>query len=125
VDSAKKENSAEGSKPSAEGIGAPAEGGRAETAEGSKPSAEGIGAEVVKIDLSLLYQGDVAKLADLDRYLEQAKRLAGEGKVVIITGQAPIWMYLKVAHALHGRARRLIYRSPVAGEVLIFDHSPN
>ncbi|MEW6419020.1 MAG: hypothetical protein AB1480_13010 [Nitrospirota bacterium] len=29
-----------------------------------------------------------------------------------------------VAHALHGKARKLIYRSPVTGDVVIFDHSP-
>jgi hypothetical protein len=26
---------------------------------------------------------------------------------------------------LHGKARRLLYRSPVTGDVLIFDHSPD
>ncbi|HWO42691.1 MAG TPA: CRISPR-associated protein Csx3 [Candidatus Eisenbacteria bacterium] len=32
---------------------------------------------------------------------------------VVLTGQAPIWMYLRIAHALHGKARRLLYSSPV------------
>ena len=44
--------------------------------------------------------------------------------MVLLTGQAPIWLYLKIAHALHGKARRLIYRSPVTGDVVIFDHDP-
>ena len=31
---------------------------------------------------------------------------------------------LRIAHALHGKAKRLIYRSPVTGDVVIFDHDP-
>ncbi|MFZ8852729.1 MAG: CRISPR-associated protein Csx3 [Armatimonadota bacterium] len=41
----------------------------------------------------------------------------------MLTGQAPIWLYLAVAHDLHGKARRLLYTSPTTGEVLIFDHT--
>jgi hypothetical protein len=78
---------------------------------------------VVLIDLKSLY-GETAKLALLPEYLEQALRLAGDGQVVVLTGAAPIWLYLKVAHALHGKARKLFYRSPVTGDVLIFDHDP-
>ena len=76
----------------------------------------------VAIDLKALY-GDTAKLDELPLYLERAKEQAGEGNEVILTGQAPIWLYLAVAHALHGKARRLWYSSPVTGEILIFDHS--
>ena len=75
------------------------------------------------LDLKLLY-GETAKLEDLPRYIEKARELAGEGNEVILTGQAPVWLYLKVAHALHGKARKLIYDSPVTGEVVIFDHNP-
>jgi hypothetical protein len=75
------------------------------------------------IDLKALY-GETAKLGELPVYLEKAKTLAGEGNEVVLTGQAPVWLYLKVAHALHGRTRRLVYTSPVTGEVLIFDHDP-
>lgn len=42
-----------------------------------------------------------------------------------VTGRAPVWLYLKVAHALHGKARKLVYDSPVTGEIVIFDHSPD
>ncbi len=80
-----------------------------------------IGGRVV-IDLKRLY-GEVAKIDDLPFYLELAKQLAGEGNDVVLTGQAPIWLYLAVAHALHGKARHLLYKSPTTGEVLIFDHS--
>lgn len=75
------------------------------------------------IDLKALY-GEQAKLAELQSYLEKAKALAGEGNEVVLTGQAPVWLYLKVAHALHGQARRLIYASPVTGDIIVFDHDP-
>ncbi|HHN64449.1 MAG TPA: hypothetical protein ENK09_03710 [Nitrospirae bacterium] len=75
------------------------------------------------IDLSTLYS-DIAKLSELDDYVRKAKELAGEGGEVVLTGAGPVWLYLKIAHALHGKAKRLIYRSPVAGDVVIFDHNP-
>jgi len=75
------------------------------------------------IDLKLLY-GETAKLESLPEYVAKARELAGEGNDVVLTGQAPIWLYLKIAHALHGRARKLIYESPVTGEIVIFDHDP-
>lgn len=79
--------------------------------------------ERVTIDLKGLY-GETAKLAELPTYLERALALAGEGQSVVLTGAAPIWLYLKIAHALHGGVRRLAYHSPVTGEVVIFDHDP-
>ncbi|MBI5326730.1 MAG: hypothetical protein HZB80_00300 [Deltaproteobacteria bacterium] len=78
----------------------------------------------VVIDLSHLFNGN-AKLAEVDTYIQKAKSLAGEGNNIILTGAAPVWLYLKIAHALHGKARKLIYRSPVTGDVVIFDHSPD
>ena len=75
------------------------------------------------IDLKLLYS-ETAKLEELPGYIEKAKELAGEGNEVILTGAAPVWLYLKVAHALHGKVRKLIYDSPVTGEIVIFDHDP-
>jgi hypothetical protein len=78
---------------------------------------------MVLIDLKDLY-GETAKLSLLSEYLEKALTLAGEGNEVVLTGAAPVWLYLKVAHALHGKAKRLVYRSPVTGDVVIFDHDP-
>jgi hypothetical protein len=75
------------------------------------------------VDLSTFYGGQ-AKVADLPNYLAKAIELAGEGNEVVLTGQGPIWLYLKIAHALHGKARKLMYRSPVTGDVTIFDHDP-
>ncbi|GAB4390163.1 MAG: CRISPR-associated protein Csx3 [Thermodesulfovibrionales bacterium] len=83
-------------------------------------------AEKVVVDIDALYAADgTARLARLEHYKAEARRLAGEGNDVVLTGGGPIWLYLAVAHALHGVARKLIYRSPVAGDVVIFDHSPD
>jgi hypothetical protein len=75
------------------------------------------------LEINLLFTS-TAKLSELDAYIQKAKELAGEGNEVVLTGAAPVWLYLKVAHALHGKAKKLIYRSPVTGDVIIFDHSP-
>ena len=79
--------------------------------------------ESMVIDLSQLYSGN-AKLSELDDYIKKAKELSGEGNEIVLTGAAPVWLYLKIAHALHGRAKKLMYRSPVTGDVVVFDHSP-
>jgi hypothetical protein len=76
------------------------------------------------LDLESFYK-DTARLSALDAYVRKAKALAGEGNDVVLTGAGPVWLYLKIAHALHGKARKLIYRSPVTGDVVIFDHSPD
>jgi len=80
--------------------------------------------ENIIIDLSVFYTSN-AKLSELEDYISKALSLAGEGNEIVLTGQAPVWLYLKIAHALHGKARKLIYRSPVTGDVMIFDHSPD
>ncbi len=79
---------------------------------------------VIKIN-SIYSRRSSAKLSDLNNYVAQAMDLAGEGNEVVLTGQGPIWLYLKIAHALHAVARKLIYRSPVTGDLVIFDHSPD
>ena len=77
----------------------------------------------VMVDLSTFYTSR-AKLSELSSYIQRAKDLAGNGKEVILTGAAPVWLYLKIAHALHGKARSLVYRSPVTDDVVVFNHSP-
>lgn len=80
---------------------------------------------MITIDVATLYADDgTAKLSRLAAYEATARDLAGLGQDVLLTGQGPIWLYLRLAHVLHGRTRRLSYASPVTGEVLIFDHSP-
>lgn len=79
----------------------------------------------ITIDVETLYVGSGnAKLADLSNYEARSKELAGSGNSVTLTGQGPIWLYLRIAHVLHGKVNRLCYHSPVTGEVVIFDHSP-
>ena len=80
---------------------------------------------MIEINVDSLYSSDsTAKLSDLGSYVQMAQEIAGEGNEVILTGAGPVWLYLKIAHALHGKAKKLIYRSPVTGDVVIFDHSP-
>jgi hypothetical protein len=79
----------------------------------------------VSLDLATFYASTAqAKLVDLPRYEQAAKQAIPPGANVTLTGQAPVWLYLRIAHALHGRARRLCYDSPVTGEVEIFNHDP-
>ena len=77
----------------------------------------------VTIRLDQLFDG-VAKLDELAQYEDRALALAGSGREVVLTGPAPVWLYLRLAHGLHGRAGKLLYRSPVTGDVLIFNHDP-
>ena len=77
------------------------------------------------IDIATLYAATgTAKLDSINSYEAKAKELAGNGNDVILTGQGPIWLYLCVSHALHGKVRSLRYSSPVTGEVVIYDHNP-
>lgn len=81
--------------------------------------------ENIQIDMATLYaETGNAKLADLPRYAEIAQHLAGNGNIVTLTGQGPIWLYLHISHALHGKVTTLKYTSPVTGDVVIYDHSP-
>ncbi|MGB4703948.1 MAG: CRISPR-associated protein Csx3 [Candidatus Saccharicenans sp.] len=77
----------------------------------------------VTIDLSTLYS-QRAKISEIENYLSKALELAGEGNEVLLMGAAPIWLYLKIAHALHGKAKKLSYYSPASGVVEIFNHDP-
>jgi hypothetical protein len=77
------------------------------------------------IDLSELYAvSGQAKLADMPAYEARVRELVRPGADLTLTGHAPIWLYLRIAHALHGRARILTYDSPVTGPVEIFNHNP-
>ena len=87
-------------------------------------------AEKKTINIKLLY-GETAKLDQLTTYVKKAEEIAGEGNEVVLTGGGPIWLYLKIAHALHGKAKRLVYRAPAMKngqetqvDVIIFDHDP-
>ncbi len=77
------------------------------------------------LDISTLYSATgTAKLADLAAYESRIMDLVPPGADVTLTGPGPIWLYLRLAHALHGIARTLTYDSPVTGPVEIFNHNP-
>jgi len=77
------------------------------------------------LDLATLYSAtETAKLAALPAYEARLNELVAPGSDVTLTGQAPVWLYLRIAHALHGRARKLFYDSPVTGPVEVFNHDP-
>jgi len=77
------------------------------------------------LDLSTLYSAtEQAKLADLPSYEATILAQVPPGADVTLTGRAPVWLYLRIAHVLHGRARMLNYDSPVTGPVEIFNHNP-
>lgn len=78
------------------------------------------------INIEEIYKkgGDTtAKIGKIDKYIDKVLELAGVGNDVVLTGAGPVWLYLILAHALHGKARKLYYSSPVTGRLLIFDHS--
>lgn len=78
---------------------------------------------LITIDIELIYD-KVAKLDRIDEYLSKAVEQAGAGNEIVLTGRGPVWLYLLIAHALHGKAKKLYYDSPASGRVLIFDHDP-
>lgn len=81
---------------------------------------------MIIVDVSALYASTgTAKISELENYISKARELAGEGNEVVLTGPGPVWLYLKIAHTLHGKVKKLLYRSPVTGEIIIFDHSPD
>lgn len=84
-------------------------------------------ADAITIDIETVYgkaEGKTALLAELPCYEADTIARAGSGNDITLTGAGPVWLYLRLAHALHGKARRLSYDSPVTGPVVIYDHNP-
>ena len=77
----------------------------------------------VVVDLSTFYTSR-AKFSKLSSYRQKAIDLAGNDKEIILTGAAPVWLYLDIANELHGKVKSLIYRSPVTGDAVIGDYAP-
>lgn len=78
------------------------------------------------LDISTLYEATgTAKLADLVDYEAAVKALVPQGADVTLTGHGSVWLYLRLAHSLHGVARSLSYDPTVSGSVMIFDHNPS
>jgi hypothetical protein len=80
------------------------------------------------LDLETLFAATgTAKLADLTAYEARVKELVPPGADVVLTGRAPVWLYLRIGHLLHGRAKTLGYLSPPQGitePLEIFNHDP-
>ena len=77
------------------------------------------------LDISTLYAATgTAKLSDLPAYEAEVKSAIPRGADVTLTGPGPVWLYLRLAHTLHGIARSLRYDSPVTGSLVVFDHNP-
>lgn len=81
---------------------------------------------MITLDLSTLYASTgTAKLGELPSYEAAARATIPPGSDATLTGPGPVWLYLRLAHALHGHCRSLTYDSPVTGPVEIFDHNPH
>ncbi len=77
------------------------------------------------LDLSTLYAATgTAKLADLPAYESRVREIVPAGDDVTLTGPGPVWLYRRLAHVLHGRARVLTCESLVTGPITIFSHNP-
>jgi len=79
----------------------------------------------LEIDVGELYENtDQAKLSDYEKYKKRCLDKVTGSSEVVLTGAGPIWLYLKLAHTLHGKVKSLYYSSPVTGRVEIFNHNP-
>lgn len=74
-----------------------------------------------EVDLSVLY-GERARFSDIDGYLAALDELTSDAQEVILTGRAPVWLYLHAALKLKGK-RRLLYRDGPGHMFEIFDYS--
>ena len=80
----------------------------------------------ITINVAELYAADeTALLAHLPEYERKAVEQLPKDTIVdvCLTGGGPIWLYLRIAHALHGLVRVLSYSSPAAGKVIIFNQT--
>lgn len=80
--------------------------------------------ETITLDIGALFENSNALIQDIPDYIRKAKRFARAGNDIVLTGKGPVWLYLIIAHELHGVTRSLIYDSPVSGRVMIFNHNP-
>lgn len=66
-------------------------------------------------------QESADKLASVCNDLVGGWEPGDEKATVTLTGAGPVWGYLCIAHALHGRCAKLIYAAPNA-TVTVWDH---
>ena len=86
------------------------------------------------VDLETIYKvfNENAKVDLIPKYCESIdkqiiqqmpKELLRE-TTFVLTGRAPVWLYLVVAHYLHGKVYKLSYDDGKGLRVKIFDHTP-
>lgn len=84
---------------------------------------------MVEINVLHLYSqnglAEQAKLSKLDEYCNKALSLVQHGDEVVLTGPGPVWLYLKIACVLYTKVTKLIYKSPVTGEVEVLNFNTN
>ena len=78
--------------------------------------------KVIDVEKVWKKMGVTARVEDLPAYVEIVTEEAGLGNEVVLTGAGPVWLYLVLAHSLHGKCRKLIYNSPLVS-VEVFDHT--
>jgi len=78
--------------------------------------------KVINVEQIWKKMGVTATVTEIPAYIEIVTEEAGLGEEVVLTGAGPVWLYLVLAHALHGKCRKLIYNSPLVS-VEVFDHT--
>jgi hypothetical protein len=78
----------------------------------------------VLLNMEELY-GKKAIIKRKDFYIAEAIRKTRGSQEVVLTGVAPVWLYLLIGKALHGKVSRLVYSSPSSGDIVIFDNLPH
>jgi len=75
------------------------------------------------LDLSVFCRDEpMLSPAAWPRCLDRLLRIVPPGVDLILTGPAPLWLYLKAVHLLHSRVRALYCECPGSGTVRISLH---
>lgn len=77
--------------------------------------------ERVTVNVAELY-GEKALTEKRDSYIAAALKWVGQAKEVTLTGIGPVWLYLLIGKALHGKVSKLVYTSPTSGDIVVFDN---
>lgn len=79
--------------------------------------------EKTTLNVEELY-GEKALVEQRSSYIAGALKKTGQSKEVVLTGKGPVWLYLLLAKALHGKVSKLVYSAPTSGDIVIFDNLP-
>jgi hypothetical protein len=73
----------------------------------------------VTIDVKTLC-GERPSIGLLSEYESLVVKFAGQDNYIVLTGVGPMWLFMRLTHALHGRCMGLSYMSPAGVPVVIF-----